>query len=264
MATPHHQLVQRIQALRDDPERVAVEGFHALKHALRFGAHVEAVYADAAADLRGLEAGLAPGVLELLQVDVEVLPSSVFGRLIEPRPPVPILSVVQRPRRAVEDTLREPGPLVLLERPRHLGNVGTIVRTAAAARAGGVITTGRADPWHPVAIRAAAGLQFALPVHRLDGLPRTDRPVLAYDDGGVPLGSVELPDRPILAFGTERHGISAELRERADLVLRIPMHPQVSSLNIAAAAAIALYTLPGALNDPPRPTLGRPAPEGSG
>ena len=107
---------------------------------------------------------------------------------------------------------RAPAPVVLLEDPRDLGNMGACVRVAAAADVAGVLTTGSHDPWHPDALRGAAGLHFARA-----GLPpgaagrsrvRCDRPLLAVDPDGDPLEPSELPPRAVLAFGTERYGLS--------------------------------------------------------
>jgi len=134
-----------------------------------------------------------------------------------------------------------PAPLVLLEDPRTMGNMGACVRVAAAAEAAGVLTTGGNDPWHPDAIRGAAGLHFALPVAAVEALPASDRPLVAIDPDGEVRSPRELPPRAILAFGTERHGLSAELLERADARLGIPMRPGVSSLNLATAVAAVLF-----------------------
>jgi TrmH family RNA methyltransferase len=100
-----------------------------------------------------------------------------------------------------------------------------------------VLTT--SDPWHPVAIRGAAGLQFALPVAQITELPRTDRPLIAIDPDGEERPA---PRHAILAFGSERHGLSMELRNAADARIRIPMRPGVSSLNLATAVAAVLYS----------------------
>src|SRR5690606_41436673 len=64
-------------------------------------------------------------------------------------------------------TASRKAPLVLLEEPTHLGNMGAVVRVAAAAGAAGVVTTGRHDPWGPDALRGGAGLQFAVPVAQI-------------------------------------------------------------------------------------------------
>ncbi len=132
-------------------------------------------------------------------------------------------------------------PILLLEDPAHLGNVGAVVRVAAAAGATAVLTSGRHDPWDPAAIRGSAGLHFALPVQKLDRLPDHTGPLIAIDPEGDPLRPDHLPSNAVLAFGSERRGLSAPLLERADRRLALPMQPNVSSLNLATAVAAVLY-----------------------
>jgi TrmH family RNA methyltransferase len=120
--------------------------------------------------------------------------------------------------------------------------MGACVRVAAAADAAGVLTTGDNDPWHPDALRGAAGLHYALPVAAIENLPESDRPLVAIDPGGEDLRGDELPPRAILAFGTERYGLSPALLERADERLGIPMREGVSSLNLATAVAAVLFS----------------------
>ena len=122
-----------------------------------------------------------------------------------------------------------------------MGNMGACVRVAAAADAAGVLTTGANDPWHPDALRGAAGLHYALPVAAAEALPPSDRPLVAIDPGGEDLRPSALPPRAILAFGTERHGLSDSLLDRADARLGIPMRAGVSSLNLATAVAAVLF-----------------------
>jgi TrmH family RNA methyltransferase len=131
--------------------------------------------------------------------------------------------------------------VVLLDNPSHLGNIGAVVRVAAAAGAGAVLTMGRQDPWHPAALRGSAGLHFALPVARLEALPTTDRPLVAIHPEGDELQPGAIPDDAVLAFGTERWGLGRALLDRADRRLAIPMQPGVSSLNLATAVAVVLY-----------------------
>jgi TrmH family RNA methyltransferase len=128
---------------------------------------------------------------------------------------------------------------VLLEDPRHLGNVGAVVRVAAAAGAVAVLTTGARDPWEPAALRGSAGLHYALPVGRVDPGALGDRPLVALDPAGEP--RAPLPGDALVAFGTERHGLSDTLLARAAARVAIPMRPGVSSLNLATAVAVALY-----------------------
>jgi TrmH family RNA methyltransferase len=204
---------------------VVLEGLHPLKHALRFGATVRDARAPDPERVVALARELAPDVADAIAALVVRGPAE-FDVVAWAQRPAP------RPW--------APGRLVVLDAPRHLGNVGAVVRVAAAAGAGGVLVLGDADPWHPAAIRGAAGLQFALPVERGDALPG-DRPVIALDPAGPPLGAV--PSDAALVFGSERRGLSAATRARADALAALPMRPGVSSLNLATAVAAVLYTL---------------------
>src|SRR6185437_4318887 len=159
----------------------------------------------------------------------------LFAQLVPLPPKTGVVAIARRPPVEVDGLLAGPaGPLVLLEDPRDLGNMGACVRVAAAADAGGVLTTGSHDPWHADALRGAAGLHFALPVARLDdlhALAGSERPVVGLDPDGEELDLATLDERAILAFGTERDGLSPELVAGADALLRIPMREGVSSLN---------------------------------
>jgi TrmH family RNA methyltransferase len=199
-------------------ELVRIEGFHALKHALRFGADIVEVRGD-----REKAAKLA----ELLAPDI-TLPEMLPGD--------EIVALARRPAYDLQTALTRPGPVIYLEAPRRLGNLGAAIRVAAAADAAAVLTT--ADPWHAVAIRGAAGLQWALPVVRV-AAPPTGRPLVAIHPDG---DEKPAPRHAILAFGAERHGLSKALLEAADARIRIPMREGVSSLNLATAVAAVLYS----------------------
>jgi RNA methyltransferase, TrmH family len=130
---------------------------------------------------------------------------------------------------------------VLLDNPRNLGNFGAVIRVAAGLGAGGVVSLGDVDPWHPNVLRGSAGLHFALPVARLGGVDEVRGTVIAFDAGGRALRDVRIPDDAVLAFGSERHGLSPEVRDRADLVVSLPMRPKVSSYNLTTSVAMGLY-----------------------
>lgn len=238
----------RIAAARTASDRVVLEGFHPLKHALRFGARIEevlladrdrldAMARSLAPDLTGRLAGLAVTVVE-----AEVLAAAAGGRS---HGTPDVLTIAARPQVDTEALLADvrPSPLILLEAPTHLGNVGAVVRVAAAAGAAGVLTTGPLDPWHAAALRGSAGLHFALPVARVDSIDavlESGRPLVAADpDGDARLAAA--PARAVLALGSERRGLSRDVLARADLRVRIPMRAGVSSLNLATAAAVLLY-----------------------
>jgi len=245
MGRAEHERAVRFRTARRDPELTVVEGFHALKHALRFGAKlVEAVAVDPGA-LEEMAGELAPDLAGQLGDRVEVVDKATLADLVPLVPHTGVAAIARRPRVDLEAALADPAPApaVLLEQPRNMGNIGACIRVAAAAGAAALVTTGENDPWHPDAVRGAAGLQFALPVASVRSLPRSDRPLLAIDPDGEELAPEHLPARAVLAFGTERHGLSSEVFERADARVSIPMREGVSSLNLATSVAIVLFAM---------------------
>jgi len=236
-------LVRRYRAARRDPALAVLEGFHALKHALRFGAEIEEAVASDPAELERLAAELAPDLAGSLAGRVTEVDAETLAQLVPQTPRTGVVALARRPAVDVAAALADPrpAPAVLLEDPRTMANMGACVRVAAAAGAAAVLSTGENDPWRPDALRGAAGLHFALPVARVAGPPPCDRPLVAVDPEGERLALAELPPRAILAFGTERYGLSAELLARADARLAIPMRAGVSSLNLATAVAAVLY-----------------------
>lgn len=240
------EVINRYRGARSDTEVAVLEGFHALKHALRFGAEVIEVRTDDPGRLEELAAELAPGLRGELSRRAVETPGDVFDELAPRRPGTGVIALARRREADPSDVLASdrPSPVVLLERPTHLGNLGAAVRSAAAAGAAGVVATGEHDPWHPSALRGAAGLHYALPVAGAPataGLDPGARTLLAVDPGGPPLAAGGVPDRSVLAFGTERHGVSDDLLDHADGSIRIPMREDVSSLNLAVSVAVVLY-----------------------
>lgn len=224
---------------------VLLDGFHALKHAVRFGAEVPvAVTADRRAAL-ALADELAPDVRDTLEALLREVPRETYASLV-PRPhPTAVAALAVRPSReanlrALARTPRS-APVVVLDQPRNLGNAGAVIRLAAGFGATGVVTTGTLDPWHPTVVRGGAGLHFATAVERLeaDELPRG--PLFALDPEGEDIRGVKLPDDAVLAFGSERSGLSAALRARTDHLVALPMRPRVSSYNLATSVAMTLY-----------------------
>ncbi|MDQ8707661.1 TrmH family RNA methyltransferase [Streptomyces sp. LHD-70] len=235
---------------------VLLDGFHALKHALRFGATVPAVLTSGKDAALALADELAPDVrARIAELALEV-PAEALRGLVPRAHPTGVAALAVRPDRqaqlAVLAQERRPAPSVVLDNPRNLGNAGAVIRLAAGFGATGVVTTGSLDPWHPTVVRGAAGLHYATAVERLqvDELPAG--PLYALDPEGKDIRSVTLPDDALLAFGSERSGLSAELRERADELIALPMRPQVSSYNLATSVGMTLFHW--------STTSGRPAP----
>lgn len=209
---------------------VALEGFHAVKHALRFAPHlVTDVRVRSLDSARTLADRLAPDLTGLLLTRATVA---------EVAHHTGVEATGELPARDTSVLAARSAPLVLLDHPRSPGNAGAVVRVAAAAGAAGVAMTGPLDPWHPSVLRGSAGLHYALPVLHVEAGEVTG-PIVLLDAEGDP--AALLPDDGVLVVGSERGGVGVELRARADLVLALPMRAGVSSLNLATATAAALY-----------------------
>ena len=190
--------------------------------------------------------------------------------------PVPVRLVTDKAAAGLSETvtpqglvavcaLRDVPAAVLLASPPRLtvalaeladpGNAGTVLRTADACGAGAVVfSTGSADPFGGKAVRASAGSLFHVDVVRgadlaslLPALQGVGVTVLAADGGGETgldelAGAGRLSGPVLWLFGNEARGVPAELAVLADARVRIPMRGRAESLNLAAAAAICLYT----------------------
>lgn len=252
---PGRDLIGIFRRARHDPTRAVLEGFHPIKHAIRFGAEIEHACASDESALQALTRRLAPDVEPALHELVRYVPPAVFAEMAPVPPETGIIAIARRPEVDAGAILESTGaaPVVFLERPTHLGNLGAAVRVAAAAGAAAVLTTGPQDPWHPTALRGSAGLHFALPVVRIDAAPTSSgRPLLALHPEGECLRPDMLPDDAILAFGSERWGLSDALLGVARRRIALPMRPGVSSLNLASAVAATLYAWRLARTEPLR------------
>ena len=161
--------------------------------------------------------------------------------------PQGVIAVVDQPQVDLE-ALQDPEVVLILDAVQDPGNFGTLVRTAEALGAGGVISLpGTVDAWNPKAVRAAAGSSFRIPViaAKWDVLAPWLRgrgyQVLVAAADGARLGSP--PGRSALVVGNEGAGVSSETLTHADLRVGIPLRGRAESLNVAAAAAILLYDL---------------------
>lgn len=175
---------------------------------------------------------------------LEVSPA-LFAQLAPVEHPVGVLAVVPIPKAI---GAAHPGRFgVLLEGVQDPGNVGGIIRTAAAAGVDQVLlSSGCADPWAPRTLRAGMGGQFVTGVRSgvdlaaaLDGYDGTV--VVTVARGGRLPQEVDLTGSTAFVFGGEGAGLSHALRARADACVTIPMAAGIESLNVGAAAAVLLF-----------------------
>jgi RNA methyltransferase, TrmH family len=217
IASRQNPLFKRVSAaIREHADEIAIEGPKQVADALRLG--------------------WKP--LQLIERAVHFSPQ-LFDSLAETRSPQNVIGLFERPRATAADIFaRHDTVAIALDGVQDPGNVGTIVRLAAAFDAAGVLLLpGCADPFGPKAIRASVGAILSVPVASVTPEELRGRHLVAADMHGE---TIEPPARDaVFVFGNEGAGVSAELM-RAAKRIAIPMSDRVESLNVASSAAILL------------------------
>jgi TrmH family RNA methyltransferase len=258
------------------PGQVALEGVRLVGDALAAGLRLSAVYVT--------DTALADGDIRSIVETARRAGSSVYlvsdrvghsmGATVNPQGLFALAGWSPRTGREVleqvERHTQRASFVVLLDGLQDPGNVGTIVRTAAALGAEAVIAgAGSADPANPKVVRASMGAVFRIPVAREASLPRlmawaAGRGWTAFATHVDPAGSTRVdelrwppsagvadtsssasgePPRALVVIGSEAHGVSSECLRQCAGAVHVPMARQVESLNAATAAAIVMYEL---------------------
>jgi RNA methyltransferase, TrmH family len=197
------------------------------------------------------DAALAtPTVRALAELHPErtlVVSESLFAGIASLPASVGVLAIVAAPRPALAV---DADFCLLLDGVQNPGNVGSMLRSAAAAGVARVLLSKHcAFAWSPKVLRAGQGAHFCLDIHEDVDLPAWAQAyrasgaavVAAVAAGGTSLFAASLAGRVALAIGNEGAGLSAELAAQATQRVTIPMPGGVESLNAAAAAAICLF-----------------------
>ena len=239
------------KAFRERSRSFLAEGPQAVREALR--------QPGVLTELFGTGQGLArhPELAEQAAsqgVAVHEVSGQVMAELAQTITPQGILGVCRFVDVPLDSLLTSAIRLVaVLANVRDPGNAGTVMRTADAAGADGVIfTTASVDPYNSKCVRSSAGSLFHLPVvtgaplaEAITGLRAAGLQVVAADGSASQL--LESADGPDLTrptawlLGNEAWGLPADLLRLADAVVAVPIYGKAESLNLAAAAAVCLY-----------------------
>jgi RNA methyltransferase, TrmH family len=226
-----------------DDGHCAVESVRIVEEAIRSGLRFKAVFFSEAAQSRS---GRLLSQLSA-SVDKVLLPDEVFRSAVGTESPQGVAALVAIKRFTLEDVLTAPQPLVVgVAGVQDPGNLGTIIRSAEAFGASGVmIGAGTVSPFNAKVVRAAAGSLFRMPVLRelpLDQLRERGLRVIATSSHrSRPVNEVDLRGPLCLLIGNEGAGVPRELLREADGIVAIPHSPNVESLNAGVAASILLY-----------------------
>lgn len=182
-----------------------------------------------------------------------ILTGNLDKQLVQVKHGIGLFFVVNKPINNVPDKLEQ--NCIALDRVQDPGNLGTMMRTAAAAGIKHVfLSSGCAKPWSPKVMRSAQGAHFALNIHENQNLAtltaKYSMPMACTTlQNAINIYSADLKQNYIWLFGNEGQGVSQELQDNCSLRVKIPQSDQVESLNVAAAAAICLFEQKRQLGD---------------
>jgi len=231
---------------RADDGSVAIESVRIVEEAVRSGLKFRAVL------FRESSAELAERLLPQIAAGVEtlVLPDDVFDSAVATESPQGVAALVRVKEHALDDVLRAAEPLVVVVAGvQDPGNLGTIVRSAEAFGAHGVLLAEKTvSAFNPKAVRASAGSLFRVPVVSVamdaamaELKARGLRLVATSSHKGTALDEAKLTGGVALCIGSEGAGLSRAVLSKMDEVVAIPHSPRVESLNAGVAASIVLY-----------------------
>jgi TrmH family RNA methyltransferase len=224
---------------------IAIEGDHLLEEALRSGMILKTVFVSERREVPKM----VPRGVEVMRLNEEV-----FGSLVETQSPQGVAALLVPPVSVLDDAMGsgKSAPLILiavgLQDP---GNLGTLVRSAEAFGATGVLTTpGTVSAWNQKALRASVGSVFRVPVvavaaSDIEGLKqRGVRLIAAVGSHGADVIAAQAMDFTAgfaVMIGNEGSGLGAEWMEMCDARVTIPCPGDVESLNAAVAGSLLLY-----------------------
>jgi RNA methyltransferase, TrmH family len=225
---------------RREQGRHLVEGPNAVAEALAAGVVDEVFCTD-----ERMAAAVPSGI------PVTLVDEAVLAKLADAVTPQGVVAVARSRTVALDEVVGD-GVLVVLDRVADPGNAGTIVRSADALGANGVVlTAGSVDVFGPKAVRAAVGSTYHLGIvtgvdlgEVVQACRAVGQRIVGLDAGGAELvGQMAALDGPLaLVLGNEAHGLDDTAASASfDATVAIPLHPRAESLNVAAAAAIAIH-----------------------
>ncbi|WP_287127894.1 RNA methyltransferase [Candidatus Cyanaurora vandensis] len=179
----------------------------------------------------------------------EQVPEALFPELVTTVNAPGILAIARQGDTLAPDLGRLPQRWVVLERVQDPGNLGTILRTAAAVGVAGVVVSPDSiAPDHPKVLRATSGQWFRQPPRVTEVIPLLQQAQAQgfKTIGTTPADGISLWEAPLtgplmLIFGSEGQGLSAEVQALIQYPVRIPQQPGVESLNLAVSVAVLLY-----------------------
>lgn len=239
----HIRSLQGRARVRRKARSFVIEGIRLVEEALTVGAVPELVIYTEDIGPRGQET-LAQAIS--LGVKCYLVPPHVMKVASDTKSPQGLLAILLIDPLPIPE---QPDFLIVLDRVRDPGNLGTVLRTAAAARVDALfLSPGTVDPYAPKVVRAAMGAHFRLPIRSLDWSEiraevQNTQVFLADAKSGIAYTEADFKLPLTLIIGGETEGASTKAFDLANTGVSIPMPGETESLNVAAAAAILMFEI---------------------
>lgn len=248
----HNSLLKGLRAAFAHGERTpdgycAIEGLRIVEEAIRSGLRFRAMFFAESATAKAEK--LLPQIG--LHVETFLLPDKLFAGAVPSDSPQGVAALVKLKDFTLADllSLAQSKPLLALAGIQDPGNLGTILRSAEAFEAAGVLLgEGTVSPFNSKVVRASAGSLFRIPFVRTkleetisDLRQHNFRMVATSSHKGTPLNEADLTPPLVLFIGGEGAGVPRDLLAKMDAIVAIPHSPKVESLNAGVAASILLY-----------------------
>lgn len=225
----------------------AIEGFHVVEEAVRSGLRMRAIFFSESAELRAHK--LLPQIAS--QAEVLLLPDKLFSSAVPSQTPQGVAALVCVKAFTVDQVIgsSSPGPVLVIAGVQDPGNLGTIIRSAEAFGAKGILLgEGTVSAYNSKVVRASAGSVFRVPLAKTSmesaiELLRSNSFLLLATSShkGTALPEAALNDGTAVFIGNEGAGIDKKLLAQMDELIMIPHSAKVESLNAGVAASIVLY-----------------------
>lgn len=247
-------MIKEVKSLYRKKERMKsktfiIEGIKIIEEAIDHNYPMKSIiYTDRLMNTKG-----GPEFLEAIRDRDELIyvGDNIFKEISDTENPQGVLAIARFQFTDLQGLREMKNPsLIFLDRLQDPGNMGTIIRTADSFNIDGIIITdGSVDPYNPKVVRATMGSIFRMPIYYIEDSVRglndlrdNGLRILSTSlEGSLPIYDIDYKDGFILVIGNESTGVSGDIYELSDELIRIPMPGKAESLNAGVAASIIMY-----------------------
>lgn len=247
----HNSLIKEVHSLslkkgRNELGMFLIEGLKGVNEALEWGIKVENIF---------ISENFVDEINNFADERIYKVSDQVLKKISTTETPPEIIATARQFKYSTEDLFEEKNPLILvLENIKDPGNLGTIIRTAAASSVSGIILTDKTvDIFNPKTVRSSAANLWKIPIVYISDKEHIKETldkflsfqylaaVVTQDKESVLYYDIDYKQPTVVMFGSEAEGLSKNLTEQADKLINIPMNEDVESLNLSVSVGVVLY-----------------------